>query len=158
MPGSYTDFPERKVQHLEMIQAVVSRLGTDAFIIKGWAVTVAGAFFGFTISTREWRLALVSAIPTLLFWILDTYFLRSERAFRRLYDAVLRGGVTEPFFMSATSAAFLQSLSKDDATDLSWAKTFKRPTLCVLYGALLVAAIAIAAVVANFLKGPSCPA
>ncbi len=45
MPA-YGDFEDSHVKHLEMIQSVVARLGNNAFLIKGWAITVAAAFVG----------------------------------------------------------------------------------------------------------------
>jgi hypothetical protein len=33
------EIDERRVKHLEMIQAVVARLGNNAFLIKGWSIT-----------------------------------------------------------------------------------------------------------------------
>lgn len=101
---AYNEFSEGQIKHLEMLQTVVARLGTDSFLVKGWAITVAGAFFGFAVSSGKWRLAAASVILTLIFWCLDTYFLRSERTFRILYDkARMSPATVPPFFMSATS-------------------------------------------------------
>jgi hypothetical protein len=33
------------IKHLEFIQGVIGRLATDSFLMKGWAVTVGGAFW-----------------------------------------------------------------------------------------------------------------
>ncbi len=133
-----------------MIQAVVTRLGTDSFLVKGWAITVAGAFFGFTFSVNNWRLATVSCIPTFVFWCLDTYFLRSERSFRLLYDHVIAVPQrVAPFFMSATSQTFISSLSPQDREKTSWWRSFVRPTMLVLYGGLLAAALLVAALSAQ---------
>ena len=32
------------VKHLELIQAVITRLANNSFLMKGWALTVTGAF------------------------------------------------------------------------------------------------------------------
>jgi hypothetical protein len=37
------------LKHLEFIQAVITRLANDSFLRKGWALTVAGAFYGFAV-------------------------------------------------------------------------------------------------------------
>jgi hypothetical protein len=131
----YDAFEEGRIKHLEMIQAVIGRLGTDSFLVKGWAVTVVGAFLGFAVRAEDPELALASLFPTLLFWGLDAYFLRSERLFRALYDHVRNGpeGVP-PFFMSATSNDFVSSLAERRAA--SWWNTVWRPTLLIFYGAL----------------------
>jgi hypothetical protein len=67
----YEDFDDRRIKHMEMIQAVVSRLGNDSFLIKGWTVTVAAAFLGFAVDQDKWQLAVASVGPTSLFWLLD---------------------------------------------------------------------------------------
>jgi hypothetical protein len=136
---SYGSFDEGRVKHLEMIQVVVGRLGNDSFLVKGWAVTVAGAFLGFSVSTDDSDLAIASLVPTLLFWGLDAYFLRAERLFRALYDRVrVRPDEVAPFYMSATSSEFVSSLAQARAA--SWGATLWRPTLTIFYGALAVSA------------------
>lgn len=43
-----------------MIQAAIGRLGNDSFLVKGWAVTVAGVFFGFAVNGSTSALAFAS--------------------------------------------------------------------------------------------------
>lgn len=141
MPA-YDAFEPNRVKHLEMIQAVVARLGNDSFLVKGWTVTVSGAFIGFGVTRDDWALAGLSIVPTLLFWALDTYFLRAERLFRVLYDHVRDPtyGV-EPFFMGATTAAFAKQLAESERCVASWSDAFLRPTMWRFYGALFVAGV-----------------
>src|SRR4051812_14887253 len=119
----YGDFDTHQVKHLEMIQAVVARLGSNAFLIKGWAITVTGAFVGFAVDRNQWQLAAASVVPTLLFWMLDASFLRNERLFRDLFARVTRGA-EKPFFMGATGKSYVTRMkaeaklyeSKDDVS------------------------------------------
>jgi hypothetical protein len=150
----YSDFDEARLKHLDMLQAVIGRLGTNGFVIKGWAITVAGAFFGFAVSERDWRLALASLIPTVLFWFLDSYFLRAERLFRCLFGRVRRTNTTEPFFLDATGAEFVASLATSERQVASLPSAAWRPTLRLLYGGLVIAAIVVALLVAG-LDNPS---
>src|SRR4051794_12627940 len=93
-------FSPDRVKHLELIQAVISRLANHSFLVKGWAVTLAGIFFGLAVSSSNPGLALVSLAPTILFWGLDTYYLRSERLFRALYERARTASAEyEPFAM-----------------------------------------------------------
>ncbi len=80
--------------HLQMVQAVVFRMGQNAFEVKTWAVTLMAAVFVLTPSdgASRWGLWLV-LIPAIIFWVLDAYYFRRERLFRELYDAVRAGGV-----------------------------------------------------------------
>lgn len=147
--SEYDSFEDARIKHLEMIQAVIARLGNDGFIVKGWAVTVAGAFYGFALTESEWRLGLASIVVTLAFWGIDTYFLRAERLFRELYGQVrARQEGLEPFVMSATGESFsdrVRSAGKENL--LSWWRTARRPTLIGLYATLIAAAVALIAIV-----------
>lgn len=125
-----------------MIQAVVSRLANNSFLMKGWALTIAGAFFGFSVSQSRAELAMISLLPTVCFWALDAYFLRCERLFRHLFAKVrTQDGSVEPFFMNATSGTFAKGAPK---TVGSWRSAIFRPTLSVFYGAIAASALAVA--------------
>lgn len=133
------------LKHLEMLQAVISRLGTDSFLIKGWAIRVAGIFFGFSVSMRRPLLAFASVVTTVMFWCLDTSFLRSERLFRALFNRVrLDPAELSPLFMDATGSEFLDLDQGELRKAVSWWKVFCRPTLILLYGGLVTAAAVIA--------------
>ncbi len=140
---------DQQIHHLDMLQGVIGRLASNSFLIKGWAVTVVGAFLGFAVNSKDGALAVASIVPTIAFWGLDTYFLRSERLFRALYER-LRTTPTgvEAFFMGATSPTFIGSINHDVKPDpSSWWQTVFRPTLRLLYGALIVSAAIVAAAI-----------
>lgn len=140
MTDLYDDFTDHRIKHLEMIQAVVSRLGGNAFLVKGWAITIGGAFYGFAVSRNDAQLALVGLVPVAIFWGLDAYFLHAERLFRELYDRVRAGDESVlPFFMGATGKKFVEQATKRHGASLTWLSTIWRPTLVLFYGALLVA-------------------
>ncbi len=77
----YQSFDDKQIKHLEMIQAVVARLAGNSFLIKGWALTLTGAFLGFAVNKSSSGLAAAALIPIVFFWGLDTYYLRAERLF-----------------------------------------------------------------------------
>jgi hypothetical protein len=79
---------EKKVKHLEFIQAVVNRMANTSFLLKGWSITIIAALFAF--SAKEGAIAVLwlGVLLTLVFWYLDSYFLWQERLFRSLYDHV----------------------------------------------------------------------
>ena len=79
---------DQVIKHLEFIQAVIARLASDSFLMKGWALTVAAAAFGFGVKDLDWHLAAVGLLPLVAFWGLDAYFLSRERCYRGLYEAV----------------------------------------------------------------------
>lgn len=130
------------VKHLEFIQAVVGRLGNNGFLVKGWAITVTGVFFGFAVESDDWRLALISVIPVVAFWGIDAYFLRSERLFRALYAEVAAGaGDISPFFMAATSKEYKSRCQPGVSS--YWRTALLRPVLSGFYVALLVSAVLV---------------
>src|SRR5262245_57086438 len=94
---------DERIRHLELIQGIVSRLSANSFLIKGWAITVAAAIFAFEVRNPNWRIAAIAFLPVVAFCLLDTFFLRQERLFRKLYDDVRRGDdSTEPFSMNVS--------------------------------------------------------
>lgn len=127
-------YSEASLKHLEFIQAVIARLATDSFLMKGWALTVSGAIFGFAASHLSWPVATVGLLPALAFWFLDSYFLRQERLYRQLYDSVARQDPVVPLFSMNPSA--YKSAS-------SWPSAFWSVTLLVFYGALVIAGIVL---------------
>lgn len=139
-PTSDDAWPEARIRYLEMIQAVVSRLANDSFLVKGWAITVTGIILGFAVTANRWPLALVSLIPTLIFWMLDTYYLRAERRFRALY----RRAVEEPaqvgyFRMDATSKSFNELLTNDEKEATKRRAVAFSLTVGALYLCLIIA-------------------
>ena len=145
---TWAEFDESRIKHLEFIQAVISRLGGNGFLMKGWALTVAGAFYGFGLNSHNRWLALAGVLPTLAFWGLDAYFLSAERLFRKLYDLVRTDDArVDPFYMGATAPDFVMQLSEDERHSVSWTTSLRRPALRYFYGAILASAIVVFAIV-----------
>lgn len=150
----YPLFDPIRVQHLEMIQSVISRLAGNAFLVKGWAITLSSAMIGFALSEDDWRLAAASGGPAVIMWILDAYFLRAERLFRQLHDSVRAGAATpstlpavEPFDMSATTKSFVRDIrAARPKASVTWPKAVFASTVWPLYGLLatLAAVVAVA--------------
>lgn len=137
--ADYESFEDNRVKHLDMIQAVVARLAGNSFLIKGWALTLTGAFLGFALNKTDSGLAAAAIIPIVVFWALDTYYLRAERLFRVLYERVRQSNESvEPFFMGATSTGFVATV-QDDVR--SWRGTVLRLTLSGFYGLLVIATV-----------------
>ena len=81
---------ESKVKHLEMIQAIISRMASNSVMLKGWTITLVVALFVLAGKDLELSLPFVTmvALPVLVFWGLDSYYLQKERLYRDLYDVV----------------------------------------------------------------------
>ncbi|QIK50344.1 HIT domain-containing protein (plasmid) [Gordonia terrae] len=90
--------PEDRRKHLDYIQAVVTRQSAASSSAKGWLLPVTTAAFGFALTQRLWPLALLGVIAVILFAYLDANYLRSEKAFRKLYNTVARAERMVPRF------------------------------------------------------------
>ena len=120
---------EKKVKHLEMIQAIITRMAGNLFLLKGWSVTLIVALFaiiGEGINT--WSL-LFSFGVLFIFWILDGYFLSMERCYRSLYDDV-RKKKDEEIDFSMDFRPFINGRNK-------WLRSIFSKTLVIFYGTLL---------------------
>ncbi|UAK36965.1 HIT family protein [Gordonia bronchialis] len=90
--------PEDRRKHLDYIQAVVTRQSAASSSAKGWLLPVTTAAFGFALTQHLWPLALLGVIAVILFAYLDANYLRSEKAFRKLYNTVARAERMVPRF------------------------------------------------------------
>jgi hypothetical protein len=119
---------EAKLKHLEFIQAAISRMATNSFLFKGWAITIAAALSAFAaVDTRRALLA-IAVVSTLLFWGLDGYYLWLERGFVNLHIAV-----------SAKDEADIDFNMKIDKAHAAcrWFKTCWRPHVWLFYGTII---------------------
>ena len=84
------DNGEKVIKHLEMTQAVINRLGSNSFLLKGWSMTVIVTTMVLIARYDMQNPCIVLAVifPVLGFWILDGYFLWQERLFRQVYEEV----------------------------------------------------------------------
>ena len=89
MPGqSHLDHESSAVQkHLEMMQGVINRMAENSRSCKVWCVTLVSAILVLVARTGEANHALIALGPTVLFYVLDAYYLALERGFRRSYGS-----------------------------------------------------------------------
>ena len=95
-----------RVAHLGFIQGAIGRMAGNSFFCKGWAVTLFSALSAFVVSAEGSHVLCVPwllAAAVLVFWWMDSWYLRMERLFRCLYDRVrLEDGAENPYDMSLT--------------------------------------------------------
>lgn len=77
-------------KHLEFIRNAVSRMTQNSYLLKGWTITLVAATFAVSLGVTSAWLVGTALLPTVAFAVLDAHYLREERLFRRLYDAVRR--------------------------------------------------------------------
>src|SRR5258708_5143824 len=132
--------PESKLKHLEFVQAVVNRMASNSFLLKGWSVTLVAALFALAAKDANKNYIIVAYLPTLIFWVIDAYFLSQERLFRNLYDDIRKKKEDEIDFSMNTE----QFHSRRN----SWASSFFSETLLLFYFSM----VGIMLVVMYFIK------
>lgn len=85
-PTPIIEMNANRLKHLEMLQQVITRMANNSFLIKGWSITLVSALLAFAAKDEIHIMAWIALLPCVAFWILDAYFLRQERLFRKLYD------------------------------------------------------------------------
>jgi hypothetical protein len=120
---------DAKLKHLEFIQAVIGRMATNSFLFKGWAITLAAGLSAFAAADTRAGLLGIALVSTVMFWLLDGYYLWLERAFRDLYSAV----AAKP---ADSGTDFSMAIAKANAMQ-DWLKACRRPHLWVFYGAII---------------------
>lgn len=85
------------IKHLEMIQGIINRLGSNSFLVKGWSMTllIAGVMFIVERNIQNNFIILAFLIPAFGFWMLDGYFLNQERLFREGYNKIRKQDDTD---------------------------------------------------------------
>lgn len=79
---------DNKLKHLEFIQNVITRMNSNSFLIKGWAITLVSALFALAAKDANFKFVIISYIPIVIFWILDGFYISQERQYRDLYKEV----------------------------------------------------------------------
>lgn len=111
------------LKHLEFIQNVITRMGGNSFLVKGWMITLVSALFALAAKDADSRYSLITCLVIPAFWLLDAYYLSRERQYRGLYDVVRFRSVTH-FSMDARKHAKGKN---------TWARSFFSVTLLAFY-------------------------
>ena len=119
---------DAKLKHLEFIQVVISRMATNSFLFKGWAITIAAALSAFAAVDTKTALVVIAIISTVMFWGLDGYYLWLERCFRGLHKKVAA--------MPETDIDFSMDFDHDGAF-CKWVGTCWRPHVLFFYGTII---------------------
>lgn len=83
--------------HLQMIQDVIKRMAHCSFQLKQWSIIIFSAnlsiiisigYASFLPSELACFAVFLVATPFMVFWAMDAFYLRQERAYRKLYDLI----------------------------------------------------------------------
>lgn len=125
-----------RLKHLEMLQQIITRMASNSFLVKGWSITLISALLAFAAKDKISVMAGVAVLPWLAFWMLDGFFLRQERLFRKLFDHCRSQPQDSPTDFSMNT----QPVS--DTVD-SWIKVMFSKTLLIFHGVLGLLIVAV---------------
>lgn len=126
-------FNENETEHLQLIQSIINRMASNGFLLKGWCITLLTALIALGIDKHP-KILVVSILPILGFWYLDAFFLKTERAYRSLYNKAILKDETVPLFS-------LNPMYSGEQHTI-WQSFFSQ-TLSVFYGGLIVLIIIV---------------
>ena len=126
---------EKKIAHLTFIQGIITRMGNNSFLLKGWTVTLVAALFALAAKDSNQNFILIAYFPILVFWMLDGYFLYQERLFRDLYNGVANDRISSEQF-EINPASLMSDAGKWQPAFL-WPRAALSKTLLVFYMAMM---------------------
>jgi len=132
---------ENEILHkeIDLIQACITRMAHHSFLIKGWCISIVAVVLAFAgKSVDPLLLALIIFLPFISFWSLDTFFLRTEKMYRKMYLWILQ----ERKLGNVENLYDLDPRNFEDKVD-SYFKVMRSTTLSLFYGVLLVPIIII---------------
>ena len=131
-------------KHLEFLQSNISRMNTCSFQMKGWAITIVSALIAIYVATisnscsGNTLFIFIAIAPTVLFWILDAFYLSKERKFIAIYNDVIHqvkcGDILKIKY-------YEMPLKKYNGWRYSIVNAFISPSESVLYGLIVVGLI-----------------
>ena len=83
---------EELFKEIDLIQGCINRMAQNSFMLKGWALTIFAGVTAFTKGENfsdSITLVCTTIIPFVCFWILDTFFLHTEKKYRKMYEDML---------------------------------------------------------------------
>ena len=128
---------EKKVEHLQLIQGVITRMASNSFALKGWAVTLAAGILALASKDSDKMYFLVAYIPCFMFWALDSYYLRQERLYRALYDKVRKNSGEIDYSLNAYAMLDDTTLSDEAKEKFGKANCFSSISEMLFYVPLL---------------------
>lgn len=118
-----------KVEHLKMIESVITRMANNSLQIKCWSL----AIFSAAIVLSRSVIIAACILPMVLFCYLDVCYLSVERSYRNLYDEVRQKEKSEIDFSMKVS-----SVPKADA--------FKSWSVCTFYISLITLLVIVSVI------------
>lgn len=77
-------------KEIDLVQSCINRMAQNSFIIKGWLFGTLVALVALASNiVPKTALCLVAIVIIVCLWILDAFFLKTEKMYRKKYDWIL---------------------------------------------------------------------
>ena len=129
---------ENRIKHLEMIENIIERMGSNSFQLKGWAVALVSIVGALAAKETDRKFFLLAFIPLVAFWFIDSYYLQSERKYKHLYKIVLKKDESKIDFSMDTDSIVVKG------TRMQYRKCLLSRTEMGFYGSVIIAVIILA--------------
>ena len=136
---------DAKLKYLEFIQAIISRMSSNSFMLKGWCITLISALFALAAKDTDPLYVLVAYIPIPAFWLLDGYYLSLERQYRELYKKAI---ICDP-----NSIDFSLDAREFNTGRNTWLSSLISPSIWILYSASFLAVLVVMFVIVRLQHG-----
>lgn len=87
--NEYREDSQAVQAHLNVTECVIQRMASNSASCKAWCITLVSAILVIVADKGKPQYALIAIIPTVLFFILDAYYLALERMFRQAYNSFI---------------------------------------------------------------------
>ncbi|PKO84608.1 MAG: hypothetical protein CVU17_02960 [Betaproteobacteria bacterium HGW-Betaproteobacteria-11] len=74
---------------MTILQSVIQRMANNSASSKAWCITLVSAILVIVADKGKPQYAWIAVIPTLLFFVLDAYYLALEKGFRNAYNSFI---------------------------------------------------------------------
>ncbi len=78
------------IEHMKMTQDIIARMNKNSFQLKGWMLTIVAACLALFGSSSNVAYIWVAIAPTIVFWFLDTFYLREERKYVAIHGKLVK--------------------------------------------------------------------
>ena len=82
--------PEELFKYIDLLQSCISRMAKDSFMVKGWTASFVVSVMVYLLKDdAPWFYIIFLAVPVIVLWKLDAFFLRTERCYRLMYEYLI---------------------------------------------------------------------
>lgn len=132
--------PEKKIKHLEMIEAIIERMARNCFQLKGWTMTLVALVGALSAQGTDKKFMIFAFIPLIGFGFLDAFYLNQERKYRQLYKNVVEKDEDDIDFNMDTG---LVTGNENEMKKLCLCKCIFSSSIIAFYGVIALAMISL---------------